>query len=351
MSGCGNLKQLLKKLSEAPGVSGNESRIKEIIIGEIKNFVDEIKDDSMGNLITVKKGSGKFRVMIAAHMDEIGFMVKHIEDKGFISFETIGGFDPRSLGSQRVRIHSYKGDILGVIGLKPPHITTQEEKDKALKVDDLRIDVGLNSREEVENLGIKPGDSITRDISFSELGRENIVSCKSFDNRAGCTVLIELIKKIKNPDYTLYGIFTTQEEVGLRGAKTAAYGIDIDFAIIIDSTTAGPIPKTEADKVTISIGKGPSIDLMDRGFILSEKVKDIIVKAAQDAGIPYQTHISGGSTDAAAVHITKEGIPTAVISIPSKYIHSTVEIVDLNDLESTLKLAMKSIEIAKNNLK
>ena len=345
------MKQLLKKLSEAPGVSGNESRIKEIIIGEIKNYVDEIKDDSMGNLITIKKGSDKFRVMVAAHMDEIGFMVKHIDDKGFISFETIGGFDPRSLGSQRVRIHSSKRDILGVIGLKPPHITTTEEKDKALKVEDLKIDVGLNSREEVENLGIKAGDSITRDISFSELGKENIVSCKSFDNRAGCTVLTELIKKIKNPDYTLYGVFTTQEEVGLRGAKTASYGIDIDFAIIIDSTTAGPIPKTETDKVTISIGKGPSIDLMDRGFILNEKVKEILLKAAQDAGIPYQTHISGGSTDAAAVHITKEGTPTAVISIPSKYIHSTVEIVDLNDLESTLSLTIIAIEIAKNKLK
>jgi len=344
------LKQLLKKLSEAPGVSGNESRIKDIIIGEVKEFIDEIREDSMGNLITVKKGSGNFKVMVAAHMDEIGFMVKHIDDKGFISFETIGGFDPRSLGSQRVIIHSSKRDVLGVIGLKPPHITTQEEKDRALKVEDLRIDIGLNSKEEVEKLGIKPGDSITRDISFSELGKENIVSCKSFDNRAGCAVLIELIKKIKNPDFTLFGVFTTQEEVGLRGAKTAAYGIPIDFAIIIDSTTAGPIPKTDADKVTISLGKGPSIDLMDRGFILSEKVKDILIKAANEAGVAYQTHISGGSTDGAAVHITKAGIPTAVISIPSKYIHSTVEIIDLNDLESTLKLAIKSLEIAKNIL-
>ncbi len=344
------MKQLLKKLSEAPGVSGNESKIKEIIIEEIKSFVDEIKEDSMGNLITMKKGSGKFNFMIATHMDEIGFMVKHIDEKGFISFETIGGIDSRSLGSQRVSIHSSKGDILGVIGLKPPHITTQEEKDKALKAEDLRVDVGVNSREEVENLGIKPGDSITRDISFASLGKENIVSCKSFDNRAGCTVLIEIIKKIKNPDYNLYGVFTTQEEVGLRGAKTAAYGIDIDFALIIDSTTAGPIPKTEAEKVTITIGKGPSIDLMDRGFILSEKVKTILLKAAKEANIPFQTHISGGSTDGAAVHITKEGIPTAVISVPSKYIHSTVEIIDLNDLEATLKLAMKSLEIAKNNL-
>ncbi|KYC48846.1 MAG: Tetrahedral aminopeptidase [Candidatus Methanofastidiosum methylothiophilum] len=344
------MKQLLKKLSEAPGVSGNESRIKDIIIGEVKEFIDEIREDSMGNLITVKKGSGNFKVMVAAHMDEIGFMVKHIDDKGFISFETIGGFDPRSLGSQRVIIHSSKRDVLGVIGLKPPHITTQEEKDRALKVEDLRIDIGLNSKEEVEKLGIKPGDSITRDISFSELGKENIVSCKSFDNRAGCAVLIELIKKIKNPDFTLFGVFTTQEEVGLRGAKTAAYGIPIDFAIIIDSTTAGPIPKTDADKVTISLGKGPSIDLMDRGFILSEKVKDILIKAANEAGVAYQTHISGGSTDGAAVHITKAGIPTAVISIPSKYIHSTVEIIDLNDLESTLKLAIKSLEIAKNIL-
>lgn len=343
------MKQLLKKLSEAPGVSGNESRVKKIIIDEIKDFVDEIREDPLGNLITVKKGSSEFKVMVAAHMDEIGFMVKHIDDKGFISFETIGGFDPRSLGSQRVIIHSSKGDINGVIGLKPPHITTQEEKEKALKIEDLRIDIGLNSKEEVEKLGIKPGDSITRDISFSELGKENIVSCKSFDNRAGCAVLIELIKKIKNPEYTLYAVFTTQEEVGLRGAKTATYPLDIDFAIIIDSTTAGPIPKTEADKVTINIGKGPSIDLMDRGFILSEKVKEILIKSAKEAEISYQSHISGGSTDGAAVYITKEGIPTAVVSIPSKYIHSTVEVIDMNDLESTLKLVMKSIEIAKNS--
>jgi len=344
------LKDLLKKLSEAPGVSGNESRIKRIIIDEVKDFVDEIKEDSMGNLITIKKGKNNFNIMVAAHMDEIGFMVKHIDDKGFISFETIGGFDPKSLGSQRVRIHSSKGDILGVIGLKPPHITSQDEKDKALKLEDLKIDIGLNSKEEVESLGIKPGDSITRDISFAELGKENIVSCKSFDNRAGCAILIEIIKKIKNPDFTLYGVFTTQEEVGLRGAKTAAYGLDINFALIIDSTTAGPIPKTEIDKVTISLGKGPSIDLMDRGFILNEKVKNLLIKSANDAKVPFQTHISSGSTDGAAVHITKEGIPTGVISIPSKYIHSTVEIVDINDLDNTLKLVMKSLEIAKNIL-
>jgi endoglucanase len=345
-----NLKELLKKLSEAPGVSGHEGKIKKIISDEVKSHVDEIKEDAMGNLITIKKGSSKFNVMIAAHMDEIGFMVKHIDDKGFISFETIGGFDPRSLGSQRVIIHASKGDFTGVIGIKPPHITPQEEKDRALKVEDLRIDLGLNTKEEVEKLGIKPGDPVTRDISFAKLGKENIVSCKSFDNRAGCAVLIEILKKIKNPDFSLYGVFTTQEEVGLRGAKTVAYGIDIDFAIIIDSTVGGPIPKTEADKVTISLGKGPSIDLMDRGFILSEKVKEILLKAANESETPYQTHISSGSTDGAAVHITKEGIPTAVISIPSKYIHSTVEIVDLNDLESTLKLVMKSIEIAKNIL-
>ena len=344
------MKDLLKKLSEAPGVSGNESRIKRIIINEVKDFVDEIKEDSMGNLITIKKGKKNFNIMVAAHMDEIGFMVKHIDDKGFISFETIGGFDPKSLGSQRVRIHSSNGDILGVIGLKPPHITSQDEKDKALKLEDLKIDIGLNSKEEVESLGIKPGDSITRDISFAELGKENIVSCKSFDNRAGCAVLIEIIKKIKNPDFTLYGVFTTQEEVGLRGAKTAAYGLDINFALIIDSTTAGPIPKTEIDKVTISLGKGPSIDLMDRGFILNEKVKNLLIKSANDAKVPFQTHISSGSTDGAAVHITKEGIPTGVISIPSKYIHSTVEIVDINDLDNTLKLVMKSLEIAKNIL-
>ncbi|HOC77745.1 MAG TPA: M42 family metallopeptidase [Methanofastidiosum sp.] len=344
------MKDLLKKLSEAPGVSGNESRIKRIIINEVKDFVDEIKEDSMGNLITIKKGKKNFNIMVAAHMDEIGFMVKHIDDKGFISFETIGGFDPKSLGSQRVRIHSSNGDILGVIGLKPPHITSQDEKDKALKLEDLKIDIGLNSKEEVESLGIKPGDSITRDISFAELGKENIVSCKSFDNRAGCAVLIEIIKKIKNPDFTLYGVFTTQEEVGLRGAKAAAYGLDINFALIIDSTTAGPIPKTEIDKVTISLGKGPSIDLMDRGFILNEKVKNLLIKSANDAKVPFQTHISSGSTDGAAVHITKEGIPTGVISIPSKYIHSTVEIVDINDLDNTLKLVMKSLEIAKNIL-
>jgi len=344
------LKDLLKKLSEAPGVSGNESIIKRIIIDEVKDFVDEIKEDSMGNLITIKKGNKNFNIMVAAHMDEIGFMVKHIDDKGFISFETIGGFDPKSLGSQRVRIHSSNGDILGVIGLKPPHITSQDEKDKALKLEDLKIDVGLNYKEEVEGLGIKPGDSITREISFAELGKENIVSCKSFDNRAGCAILIEIIKKIKNPEFTLYGVFTTQEEVGLRGAKTAAYGLDINFALIIDSTTAGPIPKTEIDKVTISLGKGPSIDLMDRGFILNEKVKNLLIKSANDAKVPSQTHISSGSTDGAAVHITKEGIPTGVISIPSKYIHSTVEIVDINDLDNTLKLVMKSLEIAKNIL-
>jgi len=344
------LKELLKKLSEAPGVSGHENTIKQLIKNEINGHVDEIREDSMGNLITIKKGTGKFNVMIAAHMDEIGFMVKHIDEMGFISFETIGGFDPRSLGSQRVKIHSAEGDYIGVIGIKPPHITPQEEKDKSLKVEDLRIDIGVNTKEEVEKLGIKIGDPITRDTSFITLGKDNIVSCKSFDNRAGCAILIEILKKIKNPDFTLYGVFTTQEEVGLRGAKTASYSLDIDFAIIVDSTVGGPIPKVESDKVSIRLGKGPSIDLMDRGFILNQKVKEILLKAANEANIPYQTHISRGSTDGAVVHVNKDGIPTAVISIPSKYIHSTVEIVDLNDLDNTLNLVINSIKIAKNIL-
>lgn len=340
------MSDLLKKLSNASGVSGFEDEVREIMINELKNHVDEIEIDNMGNLIAVKKGEkdGK-KIMLAAHMDEIGLMVRFIDKKGFVKFSKIGGINDQMLLNQEVIIHSDKGKILGVIGAKPPHRMKPAEKKKVLEYENMFIDIGASSKEEAEEL-ISIGDPITIKHEFSNL-RGNLVTGKAFDNRAGCYVLIEAMKRAKT-NATIYGVGTVQEEVGLKGAKTSAFKINPDMAIALDVTISGDHPGIKFEDAPAKINKGPGIILTDasgRGIITHPMVKKLLIDVADEEEIPYQLEVSeGGTTDATAIHLTREGIPTGVLSVPTRYIHTPVEVISLEDIENTIKLIVAVIE-------
>ena len=339
------VKELLRKLSNAHGVSGSEGSVYSVIKKELKGYVDEIHEDTMGNLIAVKKGN-TFKVMLAAHMDEIGLMVKYVDDKGFIRFVALGGWYDPVLYTQRVVLHAAGGPVYGVIGGKPVHMMNEEERKKGVKLDDMFIDVGAVNKEEVANLGIDVGTPITIDREFRELANSRVTG-KAFDNRAGVAMLIKTLRTVKSP-LTIYGVFTVQEEVGLKGARTSAYTIEPDVAIATDVTIPGDHPGIELKDAPVEMGKGPVITLVDssgRGLIADRRVVKWLKDAADAKGITVQMEVgSGGTTDATAIHLTKGGIPSTTISPPTRYIHSPVEVLDINDIECGVKILVEALK-------
>jgi len=337
--------ELLRKLSNAHGVSGSEGGLHAVIRKELKGFVDEIYEDTMGNLIAVKKGN-KFRVMLAAHMDEIGLVVKYIDDKGYIRFAALGGWYGPTLYNQRVVLHGANGPCYGVIGGKPPHMMDEDERKKGVKTDDMFIDVGAINREEVENLGISVGTPVTIDREFMQLANTRVTG-KAFDNRAGVAVLIRTLQEVRSP-LTIYGVFTVQEEVGLKGARTSAFALDPDVAIATDVTIPGDHPGIEMKDAPVEMGKGPVITILDsagRGLIAHRAVVHWLTDAAKNDSIPVQLEVgTGGTTDATAIHLTKGGIPSTTVSIPSRYIHSPVEVLDLRDLDASVDLLVAALK-------
>ncbi len=339
------VKELLKKLSNAHGVSGSEGSVYDIIKRELKGSVDEIREDTMGNLVAIKKGD-KFSVMLAAHMDEIGLMVKYIDDKGFIRFITLGGWYAPTLYNQRVIFHGLKGQVFGVIGGKPPHMMDEEERKKGVKADDMFVDVGAKNADEVSELGIEVGTPVTIDREFTELANGRVTG-KAFDNRAGVAMLIKAMKMMKSP-HTVYAVFTVQEEVGLKGARTSSFTLDPDCAIATDVTIPGDHPGIDKKDANIEMGKGPVITIVDaggRGLIASRPLIAWLSGTAKKNEIPVQLEVgSGGTTDATAIHLTKGGIPSTTISIATRYIHSPVEVLDLEDVENGVRLIVESLK-------
>ena len=339
------VRELLRKLSNAHGVSGSEGSVFSVIKKELRGCVDEIHEDTMGNLIAVKKG-GKFRVMLAAHMDEIGLMVKYIDEKGFIRFVALGGWYDPVLFTQRVIIHAPEGPVYGVIGGKPVHMMNEEERKKGVKIDDMFIDVGAINREEVANLGIDVGTPITIDREFRELANTRVTG-KAFDNRAGVAMLIKTLQTVKSP-HTIYGVFTVQEEVGLKGARTSAYTLDPDIAIATDVTIPGDHPGIEMKDAPVEMGKGPVVTIVDsagRGLIADRRVVKWLKDTAEAEGIAIQMEVgTGGTTDATAIHLTKGGIPSTTISPPTRYIHSPVEVLDIRDIEAGVDLLTAALK-------
>lgn len=329
---------LLKNICEIAGAPGFEKRIRNLVIEEVTPLVDELSVDNLGNVITVKKGvnnpDGK-RAMVAAHMDEIGFIVTHIDDNGFVRFHTLGGFDPKTLTAQRVIIHG-KEDVVGVMGSKPIHVMSADERNKVAKLSDYFIDLGMN-KEEVEKL-ISIGDPITRERELIEMG--NCVNCKSIDNRVSVFILIETLRQLKDQPYDVYGVFTVQEEVGLRGANVSAHTINPDFGFGLDTTIAFDLPGAQAHEKVTSLGHGTAIKIMDASTICDYRMVDFMKKTADKHEIKWQPEIlTAGGTDTAGVQrMGKDGAISGAISIPTRHLHQVIEMADKNDITASIEL-------------
>lgn len=325
---------LLKKLTEASGVSGNEKEVRSIIINEIKDYVDDIKVDNIGNIIAYKKGiKNPKRLMFTAHMDEVGLIITDIDEEGFLKFTTVGGIDKRILVSKSVLIGQNK--ILGVIGSKPVHLQEKHERKKALDIQTLYIDIGVDSKEEAEKL-VKLGDHIIFESKYKEFG-DNLIKAKALDNRVGCCLLIQLIKKIKDVEF--YSVFTVMEEIGLRGAGPAAYQVDPDISIVLEGTLCYDVPKIDSHLIPTHLNKGPAISLMDRTTIFDKTLREKVVSIAENHNILYQYRkTSMGGNDSGKIHTTKEGSVTTTISVPCRNIHSGTSVMSKEDYNNTFKL-------------
>jgi len=322
------MKSLIQKLISTPGPSGYESQIREVIRSEIEDFSDEIQVDALGNLI-VRKGSGEKKFMLAAHMDEIGIIVTHIDEGGFARFTNIGGVFPRYCPGGRVRFLDGTIGVIGTEMLKDPY--------KVPPLDKMFIDVGASGRSDCP---VSVGDVAAFERPFTIMG--NRLVSKAMDDRIGVAVMIETLRQLKKSPYELYFVFTAQEEVGVRGAATAAYGIDPDIGLALDVTLTGDTPKSFT--MDVSLGKGPAIKIKDSGMIVDPRIVDWMVKTAEKAKIPYQREVLlWGGTDARSIQLNRAGVPAGCISIPCRYVHSPSEMIDLSDVENAVKLLVELV--------
>lgn len=337
--------EILEKLSNANGVTGREDEVRNLIKNLMKPYADDIKEDKLGNLIAFKKGKDNApTIMIAAHMDEVGLMIKNIKKKGFLQFAKIGGIDDRVILAQKVIVHTDKGPLPGVIGSKPVHIQKEEEKKKVIDSDKLFIDVGGRDKEDVEKMGVQVGDVVSFDTKFAQIGN-GVVLGKAFDDRVGCTVMVETFRKLENIDCNVYAVGTIQEEVGLRGATIAAFQVEPDVGIALDSTISGDIPGIGEGEAPAKMGEGPVLTVADAGLITHPKVLRLLIDSAKEDKTPFQLETGiKGATDAARIALSKEGVPSGVISVAARYIHSPSGFIDVGDIEKAVSLTVATIK-------
>lgn len=335
---------LLKKIIESAGIPGYESEVARLMFNEFKKVSADVHIDSFGNVIA-RKGKGKKKIMLAAHMDEVGLLVKHISKEGFISFIKVGGIDDRILPAQRVIIKAKKGDVFGIIGSKPPHLQKEEDRKQPLKYENMFIDIGCQAKEEVQKR-VEVGDAVIFEPNSGVLNGK-LYYGKAVDDRVGCYALIKIFEKIKAPA-EIYAVATAQEEVGLKGARTSSFKINPDFAIALDTTVAGDTPQIQERESALKLGAGVAITLIEacgRGMIVNERIKNILIESARANKIKYQIDvIDGGMTDGAMIYMNREGVPTGVLSVPSRYIHSATGVFHIDDVSAAIDLAIKSVE-------
>lgn len=333
--------ELLRRLTEANGVSGNENEIRDIIKDEIAPYVDKIYIDGIGNLIAYKKGqrADAKKIMLCAHMDEVGFIISSISDNGMLKFNTVGGIDPRILVSKRVLIG--KDRIPGVLGIKAIHLQEPSERVNAVKINQMYIDIGVNSKEEAER-HVKLGDYAIFDSQLVEFG-DGKIKAKALDDRIGCLAIIEALKE----DYVhdIYACFTVQEEVGLRGAGVAAYHVEPDIALVVEGTTCSDVSGVDEHMYTTVLGEGPAITVMDGSSIPDKALVKLLRDIASERGIPYQLKKgTTGGNDAGTIHTSRGGISTCVLSIPCRYIHSPSSVMDMGDFKNTIELVKEFVK-------
>jgi putative aminopeptidase FrvX len=337
--------QLFKTLTELPGAPGNEHFVRKFMREQISQYTDEVVQDKLGGIFGVKRGdeSGP-TVMVAGHMDEVGFMVTSITDNGMIRFQTLGGWWSQVLLAQRVQIITDHGPVTGVIGSIPPHLLDEAKRRKPMEIKNMLIDIGADDREDAKKIGIKPGQQILPICPFTPMANEKKILAKAWDNRYGCGLAVELLEEVQNEvlPNILYSGATVQEEVGLRGAQTAANMINPDIFFALD---ASPANDMTGDKNEFGhLGKGALLRILDRSMVTHRGMREFVLDTAETNNIPYQYFVSQGGTDAGKVHVSNEGVPSAVIGICSRYIHTHASIVHVDDYAAAKELLVKLVK-------
>ncbi|HEO8419967.1 M42 family metallopeptidase [Niallia sp. FSL W8-0635] len=339
---------MLKDLTDAKGIPGNEREPREVMKKYITEYADEVLTDNLGSLIAKKVGQENGpKIMVAGHLDEVGFMVTRIDDKGFLYFQTVGGWWSQVMLAQRVTIVTSKGEITGITGSKPPHVLSPEARKKPIDLKDIFIDIGASSKEEAMEWGVKPGDMIVPYFEFTVMNNEKMLLAKAWDNRIGCAIAIDVLKNLKDSNHPniVYGVGTVQEEVGLRGAKTAANLIEPDIGFGVDVGIAGDTPGVTEKEALSKMGKGPQIILYDASMVSHKGLRDLVTDTADELNIPYQyDSVPGGGTDSGSIHLTHKGVPTLSITIATRYIHSHAAMLHRDDYENAVKLIVEVIK-------
>lgn len=340
----------MRQLMESFGPSGFEREAARIVKDYMKDHSDEILADKLGSIIFVAKGAAERpHILMAGHIDEVGFVVSGIDETGFLTFNTLGGWWDQVLLSQRVVVRTRKGDVHGVIAAKPPHLLTEEERKKVLEKKDMYIDIGAASRKEAEEAGIKIGDPVVPWSPFSLIRDGKVAMGKAFDDRIGAFIISETIRRLRenaveHPN-TVFGVATVQEEVGLRGAQTASHLVDPDVGLVLEVDIAGDVPGIKPSEAPTKMGKGPTLVTYDSSMIPNQPLKEFVVATAEKANIPLQlSQIARGGTDAGRIHLNRTGCPTVVISVPTRHIHSHVGLLNLQDVEDAVKLLIELIK-------
>lgn len=334
---------LFQTLTELPGTSGFEHQVRGYMREELQKYSDEIIQDRLGSIFGIKHGQGP-KVMAAGHMDEVGFMVTQITKNGMLRFQTLGGWWNQVMLAQRVQVITEKGPIMGVIGSIPPHLLSPEQRKKPMEVKNMLIDIGADDQEDAKKIGIKPGQQVVPVCPFTPLANPKKIMAKAWDNRYGCGLAIELLKELQHEKLpnTLYSGATVQEEVGLRGAASAANMIQPDIFYALD---ASPANDMSGDKKEFGqLGKGVLLRIFDRSMVTLKGMREFVLDTAESNDIPYQYFVSMGGTDAGRVHISNEGVPSAVIGICSRYIHTHASIVHVDDYAAAKELLVKLVK-------
>jgi putative aminopeptidase FrvX len=340
--------KLLSELTEAHGVPGYEAPVRAIVRKYLEPL-GELSQDKIGSVICRKIGSASQpRVMLAGHMDEIGFMVKHITDDGFLKFIPLGGWFDQVLLGQRVIIKTSKGDVVGVIGSKPPHLLPADERNKVVPKKDMYIDIGATTKQEVEDAGVHQGDAVIPRADFIPLANGKTYLSKAFDDRVGTALVISALGELQDQEHpnTVYGVATVMEEVGIRGATTSVRAVDPDVAIVLESDIAGDVPGIKPEESSIKLGGGPSVLIYDARMIPNLKLRDLVMETAAKIDVPVQvSYVEAGATDGGAIHLHGTGVPTVVMGVPARHIHSHSSIIHREDYDRAVKLLIELVKV------
>jgi len=349
-----NIEELLKQLVEASGIPGHEEEVHDIVRSHLQQF-GEIGHDKLGSLICEKQGKAKEpRVMLVAHMDELGFMVSHITKEGFIKFVTLGGWWEHVLLAQRVAIKTRKSPVVGVIGAKPPHLLSDEERKRLVDKDNMYIDIGATSQEEVAEANVRIGDPVVPISEFIKLTSSRAYMAKAFDDRVGCATMISTLHRLADTSHpnAAFAVATVQEEVGLRGATTSVEMVSPHVAIVLEGTAANDVPGMAREgEATFRLGSGPIVTFYRDDMIPNLRLRDLVAETAQKHNIPMQARVGGirGKTDGAVIHLYKSGVPTVVISLPLRHTHSHNGIIHRDDFDHTVELLTKTVQALDKN--